>query len=171
MERSDESRSETRDEYTAESLRMLETAEGQKNAVFACFGSAVQHAQLFEQGLERFIGAYNTITSESLRTDDIGRKMTMGQLLHRVRQYVTTNSDSIEKDFTAALEQRNYLIHRFFLERAREVSSGEGRLRLLSELLRMQARFERCRVAIDAMRIAMCDALGVEDQWASEYSN
>ena len=30
--------------YTAESLDLLKTEEGQKNAVFACFGSAAQHA-------------------------------------------------------------------------------------------------------------------------------
>ena len=40
--------------YTCESLRMLESEEGQTNAIFACFGSAVQHSQLFEQGLDRF---------------------------------------------------------------------------------------------------------------------
>ena len=35
----------------SESLRMLETEEGQNNAVFACFGSAAQHAQMFEEAL------------------------------------------------------------------------------------------------------------------------
>jgi hypothetical protein len=47
--------------YTEESLRMLETAEGQSNAVIACFGSAAQHAQLFGQALARFLGVYNRI--------------------------------------------------------------------------------------------------------------
>lgn len=45
--------------YTTESLKILETEEGQLNAVFACFGSAVQHSQLFEQSLTRFLKMYN----------------------------------------------------------------------------------------------------------------
>ena len=60
--------------YTTESLKMLETEEGQLNAVFACFGSAVQHSQLFEQGLTRFLKMYNKIASDSLSIDDLGKK-------------------------------------------------------------------------------------------------
>ena len=47
--------------YSSESLKMLESEEGQLNAVFACFGSAAQRAQLFEQSLSRFLAMYNKI--------------------------------------------------------------------------------------------------------------
>ena len=42
----------------SESLKMLEPEEGQNNAVFACFGSAAQHAQMFEEALGNFLLAY-----------------------------------------------------------------------------------------------------------------
>ena len=156
--------------YTSESLKMLESEEGQLNAVFACFGSAVQHAQLFEQGLARFLMIYNRIASDPVGVEDIGHKMTMGQLLHKVRQHVTVDDNSIELGFSAALEERNYLIHRFFLERDPQLKSTEGRFELLSELSRIEMNLDRCRVAINAMRMAMCEALGVKDDWAHDYS-
>ena len=57
---------DTQPGFTEESLRMLESREGQLNAVFACFGSAAQHAQLFEQGLTRFLVMYNKIASDTV---------------------------------------------------------------------------------------------------------
>ena len=156
--------------YTDESLRMLQSGEGQLNAVFACFGSAAQHAQLFEQGLTRFLIMYNKIASDSVSVDDIGQKMTMGQLLRKVGQHVTISDNSVEEGFSTALMDRNYLIHRFFLERNPLLGSSEGRMQLLSELVGIEANLERCRVMINAMRIAMCKALGIEDEWAQDYS-
>ncbi len=156
--------------YTSESLKMLESEEGQLNAVFACFGSAVQHAQLFEQGLTRFLVMYNRIASDSVSVDDIGQKLTMGQLLKRVGQHVTIKDNSVEEGFSAAVAERNFLIHRFFLERDSQLESTEGRLGLLSELVGIEKRLDRCRVMINAMRIAMCRSLGIEDDWSHEYS-
>jgi len=48
------------------SLETLESEEGQLNAVFACFGSAAQHAQFFEEALGEFLLAYNKICNKSL---------------------------------------------------------------------------------------------------------
>ena len=156
--------------YTDESLRMLQSGEGQLNAVFACFGSAVQHAQLFEQGLTRFLTMYNKVASDQVSVDDIGHKMTMGQLLRKVGQHVTINDNSVEERFSTALMERNYLIHRFFLERNTLLQSSEGRMQLLSELVGIEANLEGSRVTINAMRIAMCRTVGIKDEWAQEYS-
>ncbi len=153
--------------YTTESLK---TEEGQLNAVFACFGSAVQHSQLFEQGLSRFLTMYNKIASDSVSIDDLGKKMTMGQLLKKVRQRVTINENSVEEGFLTVLDQRNYLVHRFFLERNSRLESTEGRMELLSELVGIERNLEGCRVIINAMRIAMCKALDIKDDWAQDYS-
>ena len=157
--------------YTDESICVLESEEGQLNAVFACYGSAAQHAQLFEQGLARFLVIYNKITSDSIGVDDVGHKMTMGQLLNKLRQHVTIDDNSVEEWFDAALKERNYLIHRFFLERDQGLKSAEGRMELLAELVKIEANLNRCRVMINAMRIAMCRTLDIVDNWADDYSS
>ena len=155
--------------YTNESLRMLESEEGQLNAVFACFGSAAQHAQLFEQGLAKFLVVYNKICSDSVSIEELDavasnlRKRTMGQLLAKLSKHVTINDASVSEQFTNALKKRNYLMHEFFLERNTELESSEGRMRLLAELTTIEGDLERSRVMINAMRIAMCETLGVDD--------
>jgi len=157
--------------YSAESLKMLETAEGQTNAVFACFGSAAQHAQLFEQGLSRFLITYNKLCNDDLSIEKLDaiasglHKKTMGQLLKKLSQHVTVEDDSVFGEFEVALRQRNYLMHEFFLERNSELESEEGRMRLLKELLTVEGYLERSRVRINAMRIAMCETLGIDDEF------
>ena len=96
--------------------------------------------------------------------------MTMGYLIKQVRHRVRFDDDLIEEGFSIALDKRNYLIHRFFLERNGEFKSTEGRLRLLSELVAIEQVLDRCRVMVNAMRIAMCRTLEIEDPWADDYS-
>ncbi len=156
-------------ECASESLKMLESEEGQLNAVFACFGSAAQHAQLFEQGLAEFLIAYNRICSDSIAIDDLEagtsslRRRTMGQLLRKLSEHVTIEEISVSDCFSTALKSRNYLMHEFFLKKNSELETAEGRMQLLVELTTIQGILERSRVMINAMRIAMCETLGVED--------
>lgn len=157
--------------YTSESLKMLESEEGQLNAVFACFGSAVQHAQLFEQGLARFLTTYNKISSDPISVEEIVHKKTMGQLIRRFGKHITVSDESITEGFSIALKERNYLVHHFFLERDSELRSNAGRMQLLVELVSIEKNFDRCRVAINAMRIAMCRTLDIDDEWSQDYSD
>jgi hypothetical protein len=106
----------------SESLKMLETEEGQNNAVFACFGSAAQHAQMFEEALGNFLLAYTHIRPKKLTAEELeeltqnthGR--TMGQLLRELKSVVKFNDgDDPKERMEAALYVRNYLMHRWFL--------------------------------------------------------
>jgi hypothetical protein len=163
-------------EYTDESLRMLETEEGQKNAVFACFGSAAQHAQLFEQALARFLSVYNRIASDTVSLGEFEdcegklQKKTMGWLLHKMQKYVTLSDPVVTERLDLALKRRNYLMHAFFLERGDELKSEAGRMDLLSELISTERLLDDARVTVNAMRIAMCRTLSVSDPFATDYS-
>ena len=156
--------------YTNESLRMLESEEGQLNAVFACFGSAAQHAQMFEQSLVRFLTIYNRVALGSTTVEDVLQKMTMGKLLKRVEKVVTFPDDSFVEKFDAVVRARNFLMHDFFIDRASELESSEGRMALLTELITIEKALDHSRVTVNAMRIAMCRTLGIEDEWAQDYS-
>ena len=113
---------------------------------------------------------FNKISSESVSVEDIGHKMTMGQLLSKVEQHVSFSDESITEGFSTALKERNYLTHRFFLEKDSALGSVDGRMQVLAELVKTEANLEHCRVLINAMRIAMCRTVGIEDQWAQGYS-
>ena len=162
--------------YSDESLRMLETDEGQSNAVFACFGSAAQHAQLFEQALARFLSVYNRIAHAALSFEDFEdyegkvQKKTMGWLLREMQKHVTINDPVATERLDRALEQRNHLMHAFFLERGEALKSEAGRMNLLRELVSMEKLLDDARVTVNAMRIAMCRTLKVPDPFAADYS-
>jgi len=57
----------------------------------------------------------NKISSDSV---NIRGKMTMGALLHEVKQKVAFQDDIIEVAFQTTVTERNYLMHRFFLDRS-----------------------------------------------------
>lgn len=165
-----ESNKEESSGYTDESLRMLESEEGQLNAVFACFGSAAQHAQMFEQSLKRFLTIYNRMALGSTTVEEVLRKKTMGELLKRVKKVVTFQDDSFVDRFDAVVRERNFLMHDFFIERAAQLKSPKGRMALLTELITIEKALDHSRVTVNAMRIAMCRTLGIEDEWAQDYS-
>ena len=147
---------------------MLETEEGQSNAIFALFGSAAQRAQNFENGVGKFLIIYNRITSETLTTEDLEsrnanlHKKTTGQLLHRLKKIVTFADDTYTDYFQEALDQRNFLMHKYFLERDHVFATEESRFSALQELTQMEAVFDRARIAINAMRIALCRTLDLD---------
>ena len=157
----------------SESLDMLKTEEGQLNAVFACFGSAAQHAQMFEEALGNFLLAYNYIRPEKMSAEELEELTqnihirTMGQLLREVKSLVTFDSGDYGERMEAALQVRNYLMHRWFLDRREAFKSDAGRMALLQELVGMECLLDSARVMANAMRIAMCREFRVDDVWYS----
>jgi hypothetical protein len=161
----------------SESLDMLKTDEGQLNAVFACFGSAAQHAQMFEEALGNFLLAYNHIRPEKMSAEELEeltqgiQARSMGSLLHELKSLVTLKEGDPRERMEAALKVRNYLMHRWFLDRRETFKSARGRMALLQELVGMERLLESARVTANAMRIAMCRTLGIDDIWIPEQEN
>jgi alpha-galactosidase/6-phospho-beta-glucosidase family protein len=149
----------------SESLNMLKSEEGQLNAVFACFGSAAQHSQLFEDELRRFLDAYNKLRKTEITLEDLENreskhdKKTMGALLKEVRKSVAFNEEAIDKKLDETLRKRNFLIHRFFLERAEKLDSQDGRMELLRELVQIEQDLETARGWIAGLRVAMVQTI------------
>jgi hypothetical protein len=148
---------------TEESFRMLLTEEGQVNAVFACFGSAAQHAQAFEEELRRFLTNFNKLFKTHFELNELEdpkkTKKTMGGLLKQLRKRVTVKDQHVNRKFDQALVKRNFLIHHFFLKRGAKLKTVEGRMGLLQELVHIEQDLELARAWVGGMRIAMQRAL------------
>lgn len=151
----------SRKPYTEKSLSMLLTAEGQLNAVFACFGSTSQHAQLFEAELKRFLLAYNKILKTNWTVEDVEgfsrehRKMTMGALLKQIRKYVKFDHPGIGITLDAVLKNRNFLAHQYFLERSNNFKNKKGRMAMLRELVMFEQQLETVKGWMAGLRVAM----------------
>ena len=148
---------------------MLESEEGQRNAVFACFGSAAQQSQYFEVALGDFLLVYNKICKKSLTLQDIESmeaklgKQTMGTLLMEFKKHVKINDDKIASQMDAALQKRNFLMHHFFRERNERFDTEQGRMEMLKELVGVDSELRMAKDMTNGMRVALCRTLNYND--------
>ena len=149
---------------------MLESEEGQTNAIFACFGSAAQHGWLFEVALEEFLLTYNKLCKKSLDLNDLEfyeknlRKQTMGRLLAKFRKNVTIDDDAVEQCMDSALQKRNFLIHHFFRNRQEKFHTEKGRMELLAELVAIECELKHATDLTNGMRVAISEQLASKDE-------
>ena len=158
-----------------ESLKMLESEEGQLNAVFAVFGSAVQHSQHFEAAITKFLLTRSKLSNQASNLEELQaletrfQRKTLGALLKEFRRYVSIKSEAVSALLVAALERRNFLVHSFFLEREDKFGTESERLELLSELATIDHLLEQATVATNAMELALRETLeGKGDEIAEE---
>ena len=155
--------------YTDESLRMLESKEGQLNAVFACFGSAAQRGLDYEVALENFLVAYNKIfkglTQQDLEAIEIKlQNKTIGLLLQEFEKYVTVSDSTINELLKNARKRRNFLIHHFFRERQEKFKTEKGRMEMLRELVDIEKELEMAAKLINGIRVAVSERLNLQHE-------
>ena len=143
--------------YSQRSLAMLDNEEGQMNAIFACFGSAAQHGQFYEESLGKLIIAITNLLGDNKSIKDV-KNRTIGQLLRLLmKSFVTDIDDWVPNFLDAARKKRNFLIHNYFLERSDAFASEDGRFRMLKELIDIESELHRATTLTNAMKIAISE--------------
>ena len=102
--------------YTNKSLDMLKSKEGQINAVFACYGSAVQHAQYLEKSFAELLELINKLSGETITLKE---KPTIGNSLFelegmRDKGICSISKGGVYKYLEYVKEIRNWLAHKYF---------------------------------------------------------
>lgn len=150
----------------SESLKMLESDEGQMNSVFAIFGSAVQNAQFFEAALGNFLLVSNKFRKREMTLQDFEifdqklQKKTMGTLLKDLLNMVSVKDERVTDCFETALRDRNFLMHHFFRERTEEDFGNElGRMEMIAELNEIDSNLQQATIIMNAMRLALIETL------------
>ena len=149
---------------------MLESEEGQRNAVFACYGSAAHHGQLLEESLrdllltlDRLLGQDSVLVSflDGATTDKqpARYKRTIGQLISQLKERITPSDQQVFGVLEKALEERNFLIHRYFLERSNGFDTQSGRWEMLKELLSIEESIRRATSITGGIRVAITSRL------------
>ena len=142
--------------YSKESLNMLESEEGQRNAIFACYGSAAQHGQLFEESLSKLIVTLNEWSGSDIPVE----KRTFGQLWWEFKgEFVKKIDDWVPEYLKELKENRNFMIHQYFLERSDDFGTEPGRMAILKELLAIEERLRRGTSLINGLRTAIEETL------------
>ena len=141
--------------FSERSLEMLESEEGQLNAVFACYGSAAQHGQFFEESLSSLVVLLNELSGADNPAVGLEKK-TIGQLLRLFRtQFVDEIDDWVPEFLDNARKRRNFLIHDYFLARADALGAPGGRRAVLMELLAIEGELRRGAALVNGLRVAI----------------
>ncbi len=111
----------------------------QRREAFARFGLAAHQAQCVERALAILLASTHnpeflrSSSGEQDRFFDVEFAKTMGALVRAVGQRVALAS-GLESRLRRALDLRNWLMHRYFWERAWEITDAEGREQMIAEL-------------------------------------
>ena len=152
------------------SLSMLESKEGQLNAVFACYGSAAQHGQLFEESLTRLIVALNEWSGIGGNVETI-EKWTIGRLLgHLQKTFVKEIDEWVPQYLEEGRRLRNFLIHDYFLRREEQLGTESGRMAMLEELTEIEQPLQRGADLINGLRGSIGRGLDGETTPSNEGS-
>ena len=144
-----------------ESVAMLKTEEGQLNAVYACYGSAMKHGQLFEKELSNFLSIHKLLTNEESSPSEIPStktnftKQTIGQLLCTLNQKISIDDAEIYSLLIEARDKRNMLAHEYFLLRDKLFETTDGRMKLLHELCSIEREIKIATNLVSGMRVGM----------------
>jgi translation initiation factor RLI1 len=109
--------------------------------LYAFFGMAMYQVQLLEQGITNLIvglrikGQYKPTVGDVIKLYEGADRHTLGQLLNAVRQLQPFSSE-LDDQVIEALQKRNYLAHRFFVEHAEDLLSEQGRRGMIDELIK-----------------------------------
>ena len=156
--------------YSDISLRMLESEEGQLNAVFACYGSAAQHGQLFEESLTRLIVALNEWSGIGGNVETI-EKWTIGRLLgHLQKTFVKEIDEWVPQYLEEGRRLRNFLIHDYFLRREEQLGTESGRMAMFEELTKIEQHLQRGADLINGLRVSIGRGMDGETTPSNEGS-
>ena len=147
---------------------MLDSEEGQLNAVFACYGSAAQHGQFFEESVTRLIITLNEMSGSEGGAEKM-EKWTLGRLLNHFQdKFVNEIDEWVPEYLDEGRRLRNFLIHDYFLKRDGKFATRNGRMAMLKELLDIQQHLKRGADLLNGLRVAVGEAMDGQSRKASE---
>ena len=144
--------------------------------VYSHFGLAIYLAQVLEHAIVNalvYCDLFPNRKPSHTRVDfdlfmDKNFAKTMGQIINNFRQFVSIPPD-LESLLIEALNKRNWLVHRYFRERAKEFIKEEGREKMLVELLEAQALFKKADHVLGEVTRPLRERFGFTDEKLAKH--
>ncbi|NOX67066.1 MAG: hypothetical protein GXO85_15040 [Chlorobi bacterium] len=124
--------------------------------IYAFFGLAAYSVQLLEQGILNLLVGVRISAIEGPTWGNVrdlyneGDRKTLGQLFKALQKLVKFDT-SIEEHLADALQKRNYLIHHFFVEHAKDLLSESGKRKMIDELCCIIGLFKMVDPQVDQL--------------------
>jgi len=145
-----------------------------KKDVFAWFGSAAYAAQCLEVELCNLHILLYRLRNPSVSPDNIEHidmrlsKKTLGTLLRELGKHF-----EIHPEFQALLDdylsKRNYLMHHFFFNHARNLLSRDGCVSMVDELRDIHSSLKEADAIVQTMSRKMMKHLGISEEEAQAW--
>jgi hypothetical protein len=149
----------------------------QKREVFAWAGRAIYYAQVFEQSVVNTLyigqlidGSLATNFSSADEFHAVIEKQTAGQVTKQLRRHLEL-SHELDVTLTNALNRRNFLAHRFFVERVELFMHQEGRQLMLGELHQAIQLFVDADRQLEAVMFSHSEKFGLTSELAVKMVN
>ena len=139
--------------YSKESLKMLESEEGQLNAVYACYGSAASQGQFFEDAVRKLL-------TEVSRSSPPPHRAGLKELIDTLRNRIVITDERVWESFHTARKVRNFLIHDYFTNKENTLETQTGRIEMLKELVLIETPIRKAKELLNGISAAANKALG-----------
>lgn len=160
----------------SESVTIPEPDYDNPKEVYAFFGLAYYSAAVLEHGVLNLAVALHAKEIPGVTVADVNRlydsfdKDTFGRIL-RVAKTRFDFTDELEQDLKTALDQRNYLAHKFFVGHDVSMLTEDGQRAMIDELVEILRHVKSVDRRLDEVWIRAWEALGITMEWVEEQMN
>lgn len=141
--------------------------------IYAFFGLTYYKAAVLEHGVLNLAVAMLAKNTPGITVGDVDKlyesfdKKTFGQVIHAAKTKVAIPSD-FEADLALALEQRNYLAHRFFIVHDIDLVVPSGRRKMIDELIEILKHLRSVDKRMDALWMTAWESFGITKEWIEQ---
>jgi len=92
---------------------------------------------------------------------------TLGQVIKAAKEKFAIPSD-LDADLAQALEQRNYLAHRFFVVHDVDLMVPTGRRKMIDELIEILKHLKSVDARMDTLWMTAWESFGITKEWIEQ---
>lgn len=141
--------------------------------IYAFFGLTYYRAAVLEHGVLNLAVAMLAKHTPGITVGDVNKlyesfdKKTLGQVINAAKVKFAIPSD-LEADLALALEQRNYLAHRFFVVHDIDLMDPSGRRKMLDELIEILRHLKSVDARMDTLWMTAWESFGITKEWIEQ---
>ena len=141
--------------------------------IYAFFGLTYYRAAVLEHGVLNLAVAMLARDLPGLTVGHVDRlyesfdKKTLGQIINAAKSKLAIPAD-FEADLALALENRNYLAHRFFIVHDVDLVVPSGRRKMIDELIEILKHLESVDARMEKLWMSAWEPLGITTEWIEQ---
>lgn len=144
-----------------------------RKELYAFFGMAYYHAVSLEHGVLNLAVAMHARKDEGVTVGDVLKlyesfdKHTFGRIINRAKELFCF-PDEIEADLARALDYRNYLAHKFFIDHDTDLLIPRRRNKMIDELIEIIRFLKPLDARMDTIWKSAWKAMGITEEWIDQ---